>query len=62
MSQSEKAGVQFETVLCVDVPYLDGRSLLIHLPKLSPRACRTGVSHWKLQKLQKSWIKCGYGL
>lgn len=32
MSQSGKTGVQFGTVIWVDVPGLDGRSLLLILP------------------------------
>jgi len=57
VSQSGKTGVQFGTVLWVDVPCLDGRSLLLHLPKRSPRACRTGVSHWKVPKVfNKMWL------
>lgn len=50
MSQSGETGVQLGTVLWVDVPCLDGRSLLLHLPK--PRACKTGISHRKAPSLR----------
>lgn len=57
MSQSGKTGVHLGAVLWADVPCLDDRSLLLHLPKPGPRACRTAVSHWKAPKaLDEMWL------
>lgn len=51
MSQSGKTRVYLGAVFWADVPCLDDRLLLLHLPKPGPRACRTDVSHWKAPKV-----------
>lgn len=49
--QSGETGAHLGAVPQADVPCLDDRSLLLHLPKLGPRTCRTGVSQWKAPKV-----------